>query len=171
MNGNKLRSVFLKHADEVDDAQEEANDIESDAKANLTKILAHMRAASMHYQHAHWQTEGETFYGDHLMYGRLYDSLDPHIDTLAEKIVGYYGTDALSTIEQTKQVAEIASEYCEDCFIKTSLAFEEALCNAIVTEFDRQEEAGTLKLGMNDFLAAACNDRDTAKYLLKQRLK
>jgi DNA-binding ferritin-like protein len=57
----------------------------------LGVMLAFTEALSMIHQSHHWQKQGDSFFGDHLMYQRLYEETNAEIDVLAEKIVGVGG--------------------------------------------------------------------------------
>jgi starvation-inducible DNA-binding protein len=163
ISGARLRAAFAKHSAEVTDTPE------SKDSTTLNDLLANLRALAMHYQHAHWQSKGPNYYGDHLLFERLYGSLDGDIDSLAEKIVGYYGPDALSFAGQMDLVCKSAKTQAGSDFVSALLKSEEALQAKVKQIFDTMEKSGKLPLGLNDYLAALANSRDTAVYLLKQR--
>src|SRR5690606_33619745 len=48
--------------------------------APLSAVLSALRAASFLHQTHHWQTSGPSYYGDHLLFDRLYKESQPHID-------------------------------------------------------------------------------------------
>jgi DNA-binding ferritin-like protein len=51
----------------------------------LLQLLAILRALQWSHQTAHWKVRGEPFYGDHLLFQKLYEAVGEEIDTLAEK--------------------------------------------------------------------------------------
>lgn len=53
----------------------------------LAELLAVMRAVYLLHQAHHWQTRGPSFYGDHLMFQRLYETLLPEMDSVAERVI------------------------------------------------------------------------------------
>ena len=169
VDGSALRAAFNKIAQEEGETETSDNPAPSKSTEALGDLLAHMRSLSAHYQHAHWQTQGPTFYADHELFARLYESLGADIDSLAEKMVGYYGPDSLEFKSQLKTMSEMAGKYSGDNFVTALLASEEALQKRIEDIFESMEDADKLPLGLNDFLAALANSRDTAVYLLKQR--
>lgn len=67
--------------------------------AVLLDLWAGLRAAHHLYHTLHWQAKGQPFYGDHLMFKRLYEGVEDDIDDLAEVIAGHYGADKLDPIK------------------------------------------------------------------------
>ena len=65
----------------------------------LLDLWAGLRAAHHLYFTLHWQAKGQPFYGDHLMFKRLYEGVEGDIDDLAEVIAGHYGADKLDPIK------------------------------------------------------------------------
>lgn len=65
----------------------------------LLDLWAGLRAAHHLYHTLHWQAKGQPFYGDHLMFKRLYEGVEGDIDDLAEVIAGHYGADKLDPIK------------------------------------------------------------------------
>lgn len=52
------------------------------ALVSCTRTLSHL------YQSFHWQTSGAQYYGDHLLYERLYSKVDKEVDGIAERAIG-----------------------------------------------------------------------------------
>lgn len=139
----------------------------------LLDILAQLRAQQWDYWTSHWQMDGESFYGDHLLFERLYtEPLTTEIDALAERIVAQFGPEAVdarpSVVRTTGIVA--ASSVQADPF-RRALRFEKGLQAAIRRAYDAGNASGELTLGMDDFLMALANAHETNIYLLTQRLK
>jgi DNA-binding ferritin-like protein len=65
----------------------------------LLDLWAGLRAAHHLYHTLHWQAKGQPFYGDHIMFERLYKGVEGDIDDLAEVIAGHYGADKLDPIK------------------------------------------------------------------------
>ena len=78
-----------------------------DYKQGMVALLSYMRALSQAYQHAHWESSGENFYEDHLLFQRLYESVNDELDKVAEKIIGIFGDggslDPLKDAEYTHE--------------------------------------------------------------------
>jgi DNA-binding ferritin-like protein len=139
----------------------------------LLQLLAILRALEWSHQTAHWKVRGEPFYGDHLLFQKLYEAVGEEIDTLAEKIVGIYGPDAihnLSVLSDThKFVANHAASGVGGDIYQCALLMEEHLQRALKTAYDELKASGEMSLGMDDFLMATANAHETALYLLRQR--
>lgn len=72
--------------------------------APLAQLLATARAVAFVHQAAHWQTRGGHFYGDHLLFERLYNESQDFIDELAERTVG---SGALPLVGTHPQISAI----------------------------------------------------------------
>ena len=139
----------------------------------LLQLLAILRA--MHWAHwtAHWRMRGTPFYGDHLMFQRMYEELAGEVDSLAEKIIGTYGGNSV----KDEHVISDAHRFITACetavrdgdLYKRALMMETYLQNAIKTTYDALKASGELSLGMDDFLMALSNAHETNLYLLRQR--
>lgn len=142
----------------------------------LTNLLALLRASRWNYLTAHWQVYGDPYYGDHLLFQRLYESLDEEIDTLAEKIVGLTGRkedgsfyfDNLSQIQKTQDW--LTSWSYLSCPHKRSLRTEEDIQKYFKTSYEALKGEDLLTLGLDDYLMATANQHETNLYLLQQRL-
>ena len=141
----------------------------------LQTLLGQLRALRWHYHTAHWRARGDSFYGDHLLFERLYDgdpSMDEEIDTLAEKMVATYGRDSVLTqVIWPGSTAFIeAGLRSSECPFRQSIFLEEALQASIRSTYDTLKAEGKLSLGMDDFLMGLASERETAVYLLRQRM-
>lgn len=139
----------------------------------LRDLLAYLRA--MHFVHwtTHWQVKGDPYYGDHLLFQRMYEAMPEEIDTLAEKIVADFGPEAVAAPDQVVHMAaEVDLLYEEDTDpIERALAMEQALQDDLKDIFDTLEKQGAMSLGMEDFLAALASAHETNIYLLRQRTR
>ena len=138
----------------------------------LRALLALLRAQYWHYQNAHWTVKGQTFYGDHLMFQRIYEGLQKEIDGLAEKAVSSFGGD----IVEPNSLAVLMQGWLRrwsaiGCLHKRSLAAEADFQDAVRGVYDALKAEGSLSLGMDDFLMAIANDHETNAYLVQQTLR
>jgi len=138
----------------------------------LLDLLALLRAVQVIHQNAHWNVKGETYYGDHLLFQRLYEAVGAEIDTLAEKITAMFGSYCVSSSDQASRIESFVSdwEHTYPCYVTRSLYAEKQLQIIFKEAYDFLDECGTLSLGMDDFLMAAANAHETAIYLLQQRV-
>lgn len=136
----------------------------------LSRLLALLRVQRLHYQTAHWQAEGSSFYGDHLLFERLYEAVEDEIDTLAEKMVAFFGPESVrlddNWSEMTMFVESIGSQGNP---VDVSLAFEELFLDEVETVYEEMSDANEMSLGLDDFLMAMSNDHEEHVYLLRQR--
>lgn len=54
-------------------------------------LLANLQALYVAYQSAHWCSSGQSSYGDHLLYQRLYEDVRDELDRVAERALGVTG--------------------------------------------------------------------------------
>lgn len=137
----------------------------------LALLLAYLRAAQQAHWTAHWQAQGSSFYGDHLLFERLYSALSGEIDTLAEKLVAKYGAEAVDLSKQMASVADLGSKWGQEPnLVARAFLIEEDLQGAIESVMGLTDEASELSLGLENFLGQLADSHETALYLLGQRL-
>jgi len=159
-------SSMLKHTDQQKSLLREV----------LTDMLSLLQAQRWNYQTSHWQSQGEPFYGDHLMFQRLYESLDADIDGLAEKILGLLvmpGDDAYpfdNTTQATKLSQWLESWNVFDCPYKRSLQSERDMQTLWARGYEVLKDTGSLSLGLDDWVMSTASAHETNLYLLQQRM-
>lgn len=137
----------------------------------LTGVLALLRAIHWSHWTSHWQVKGSPFYGDHLLFQRLYEDIVEDIDTLAEKIVSYYGSEAVNSIAQinmTKTFLELLPKKGRP--IQNGIVLERMLQKVLAQSYDMLKNSDDLTLGLDDYLMALANKHETNVYLIEQRL-
>jgi DNA-binding ferritin-like protein len=137
----------------------------------LQQVLAHLKALAWTHWTCHWQVQGDPFYGDHLLFEKLYNDVPSSIDDLAEKLVTLYGRDIVNPITLEEMSLEILKTHAasQSLYLK-ALAMEQVLQDLLKTSYSHLKESGTLSLGMDDFLMSLANKHESHIYLLKQRL-
>lgn len=139
----------------------------------LLQLLAILRAIHWAHWTAHWKMKGEPFYGDHLLFDKLYTALGDEVDTLAEKIVGMYGADAIQDMVVLNDAARFMAVHevrSSGDLYRRALGMEDHLQKAIRLAYDSLKARGDMSLGMDDFLMSMANAHETHQYLLRQRL-
>ena len=135
--------------------------------------LASLRLAYIAHQQSHWESRGASFYADHQMFQRMYETAQADTDALAEKIVGLFDWKAISVSAQlrsfTSCVGCVTTIDSQDHMMRAVLAEEHAL-DAIDDLYDVLEQSGESTLGLEDLLPQLASNRETNLYLLKQRL-
>ena len=135
--------------------------------------IATLKAMALIHQHNHWTTKGDAFYGDHLLFERLYNSALKDLDLAAEKFMGLFGDSCLSYDLQADLLHKVLLKYknLEGSPGQLSLASEEDFLKFSKEAYHSFEEDGKLTLGLDDMLMAIASQREESVYLLKQLLK
>jgi len=134
--------------------------------------VATLKALSLIHQHNHWTTKGVSFYGEHLLFERLYKSTLENLDLAAEKFIGVFGDQCLSYDLQTELLNKVLLKYrnLEGSPIQMSLEAEKDFLKFSKDAYNCFEEEGKLTLGLDDMIMAIASDREGAVYLLQQSL-
>lgn len=138
----------------------------------LQTTLAVMRALRWYYQTCHWVAKGDPYYGDHLLFERLYDQLGENIDKLAEKMVAYFGPDSVFPTDAMELSYDHLAEWIErepECMYRRGLLAEEDFQDLLETVYEEIDDKGLMTLGLDDFIMALANDHEGHVYLLQQR--
>jgi DNA-binding ferritin-like protein len=137
----------------------------------LCDVLACLRAQALSYQTSHWQVVGQSFYGNHLLFQRLYESVQGQVDGLAEKIVGYLGRQIVGLEYQMKHVWGYTQRWSQiDCHHKRGLQSEADLQASLKRAYDGIKQVKAMTLGLDDWIMATANAHEENEYLLQQAL-
>lgn len=137
---------------------------------SCTYLLSYLQALSWCYRHQHWTAKGDPYYGDHLLYQRLYESVDEEIDALAEKIQG--SLEDLDVLNQARVMLSIVESTPNTGNpSKDMLVAELAFQKLIRKVYEHMKTNNTLSLGMDDFLMSMASEHETNMYLLRQRTR
>lgn len=135
----------------------------------LQGILSVLRAQYMSYQTSHWQAMGQAYYGNHLLFQRLYESVQAEVDAVAEKAVGYLGADAVELVPQVELVLSWVSRWSKvDDHHMRGLQSERDVQAVLQAAYDSIKAARAMTLGLDDWIMATANAHDTNAYLLQQ---
>lgn len=138
----------------------------------LQQLLGLLRAQYWNYQESHWQVKGASFYGDHLLFQRLYESVVEQTDVLAEKMVGKYGPETVSLRAIASKFAPFLHRWeSARCPHKRGLLSEADFQAVVKKVYEQLKAMDELSLGMDDFLMAMASDHETNQYLLRQVLR
>ena len=137
----------------------------------LLHILAALRAQYLMYQTSHWQTKGPAYYGNHLLFQRLYESAQGEIDAVAEKLVGYTGAASVGLPAQIELIERYCSRWCAvENLHERGLVSEKEVQKLLKFTYDTLKAKGELTLGLDDWLMATSSAHETNVYLLQQVL-
>jgi DNA-binding ferritin-like protein len=146
--------------------------------AELGLFIDLLRALSMLHHTHHWQAQGSQFYGDHLLYQRLYELADGQIDMVGEKAVGL-GSPELVLPRHSLENMRRYIEALEDADVmdapalkmaKRSLLAEKSFITAGEKMMDQLKSKGLLTRGVEQMLGTILDQHEGLVYLLKQRV-
>lgn len=135
--------------------------------------IATLKAMTLIHQHSHWTTNGSIFYGEHLLFTRIYESAQENLDTAAEKFIGLQFEGVMDYDYQNDLLGKVLSKYSklEGSPLEMSLAIEKEFVAFSRGAYDCFEAEGKMTLGLDDMLMAIANKREESIYLLQQTLK
>ena len=138
----------------------------------LKEILAVLRAQYLSYQTSHWQSQGPNAYQDHLLFERLYKSVEEQIDTLAEKLAGLEDANQVALDNQSTLIHKLLEKWSKiPNHYERGLESEKMLQSLLMKAVDQLDELKQLTLGLDDFIAATASEHETNMYLLQQALR
>ena len=145
--------------------------------AELAVLLASLRAEGMIHQAHHWQTRGETYYGDHLLFDRVYSTVGGFIDALAEKAIGTGHHINVQPLLQVSQIVAFSKIFYSDAPVNPTpndyvlLSLRAVLKSAVILTFAYKtlEAKGMLSYGIDNHLQGIADKQEELIYLLRQR--
>jgi starvation-inducible DNA-binding protein len=139
-----------------------------ESKGELLKdIIAVLRAQRWLYETLHWQVQGSDFYQLHLLFERLYNSVLGEIDGLAEKMVCYYGREAVDA-ESSLQASQQWLKKWKGEPVARAITSEKQLQILLQQTYKTMKEKKQLSLGLDDFIMGLANNHESNLYLLEQ---
>lgn len=142
----------------------------------LSLLLVHLKFLAMVHQTHHWTAKGDPFYGDHLLFERLYNETTEDIDDLAEKTVGLGNEANVNLSLQLQQINQLVQGYGAASTIpssselaRRSLGAEVAFLRCAAAMADSLHEHGLLTRGLDNMLQGLEDRHESHVYLLKQR--
>lgn len=141
----------------------------------LAALVAWHRAAFFVHQTHHWQTRGPSYYGDHQLFMRIYEEIDPLIDQLAERAIGVSGDPSVVSlgVQMTLMGLAFNTGFSDagspEEMPGISLYFERRLLEALERAYATLEQQDALSMGVDDLLQAIASKHEEFVYLLQQR--
>lgn len=142
----------------------------------LLIYVSYLRYLSLLYQNAHWQTSGPNFYGNHLLFERLYNGTAKDLDAIAEKTIGLCGSNCINIDLQMKIMHDLCDKVCQDYGVQpeklldTCHNVEKDFLNINKVIYEKLKETNELTLGLDDMLMAQASESEGRLYLLQQVL-
>ena len=131
--------------------------------------VAFLRAIYIIEQTCHWNARGDDFYGNHLLFERIYKSTEANIDLAAEKLIGLFGNDCITLAAQNEMINKIVSKYEDkDDLIEKALNAEKGFLEFSKEFYDKLKDQDKLSLGLDDAIMSIASDREGSVYLLQQ---
>lgn len=133
--------------------------------------IATIRAIALIHQNNHWITKGKNFYGNHLLFERIYGTAIEDADAMAEKFIGVFNTDCVDLQIQSKIIQHTLEKHNSDNLIKNSLEAEKEFVEISQHFYDKLKEEERMTLGLDDSIMGVSNNSEARQYLLKQALE
>ena len=140
--------------------------------------IAWLRVLEIWFHHAHWTTKGKTYYGDHLLFERIYNDVSELVDPIAEKAVAMVGASVADTHMCSKLIAEMICAYPSPSraneatmIAATGLALVKDYIETLEESYKKIKEAGAMTMGLDDLMMSHANKLEEFVYLLKQRVQ
>jgi DNA-binding ferritin-like protein len=132
--------------------------------------VASLKAIALIHQHNHWTAKGIAFYGNHLMYERVYNDTLKNLDAAAEKFIGLFGAPCLDYELQANLLRQVLLKYesLESDPVQMGLQVEKDFLKFSQDAYNCFEEEGKLTLGLDDMIMEIASKREEVCYLLQQ---
>lgn len=145
-------------------------EFDAQCQSAMQNLLAFLRAMHWNYWTTHWQVQGEPFYGDHLLFQRLYEGMVEEIDSTAEKTVGFCGPSAVSGHDSIDRAHNVLRRWADTAdYYERAVQTEQEFQILIKGVYDLIDGKGCLTLGLDNFLQGLADAHETNAYLLQQR--
>jgi DNA-binding ferritin-like protein len=142
----------------------------------LSLLLVHLRFLAHVHQTHHWTCKGDAFFGDHLMFEKLYNQTIEDIDAIAEKAVGLGSEETVGLPLQVKQLARLTEQYGSSLTIpragelaRRSMTAEINFLKIAANMSCSLKEAGLMTRGLDNLLAGIEDRHEGHVYFLKQK--
>lgn len=146
-------------------------------RVELSVVVKALQGAAMIHQGNHWQVAGPTYYGDHLLFQRLYEDTDGFVDGVAEKAVGTGTPMLVNPVLQSSQVSSFVAtlypgvvQLSETDMVIVSQNTVLAVLFLLGWAIKSLEYRGQLTNGIDNMLQGIADKHEEFAYLLQQRL-
>lgn len=146
--------------------------------SELAIVLSTLKAVGTVHQTNHWSCAGDAFYGDHLLFERLYNNVVSEIDRVAERAVGRGSAELVNVVKQTEHQVILQNLIgCKEMTLPAStslvnLSMSAELVCLMMVDFARKymQNFDSLSSGTDNLLAEIEDTHESHVFLLKQRL-
>ena len=134
-----------------------------------------LKGAAHLFQSFHWQTGAKQFYGDHLLYERMYEELGELVDRMAEKAVAFSSGPVVSPSATVKVVAALVdtveSKVFENKDVNAKKAHYtvKAVMHCMEILFENLKQTNKVSLGIETVVADSVDKLEEFCYLISRR--
>jgi DNA-binding ferritin-like protein len=138
----------------------------------MRDILVHLRAMHLFAHNAHNLVARAPFHSDHAFFGETYEALSDAYDSVAERIIGLMGEEALKPqtllleVGEKLKMAPSTGVKENKVFYQFQLMMEQELCKKISMTI-----AAGVSPGTEQMLGDLCDKSEVRQYKIKQRIK
>jgi len=135
--------------------------------------IATLKAIYIIHQQNHWLSKGADFYGNHLLFQRLYESAQKDVDLAAEKFIGLFGDDCLDLGFQNDLLFKVINRFkgLSSDLASSSLKVEKEFLKLSEGAYKAFQDEGSMTQGLDDMILSIASNREESVYLLQQVLK
>ena len=142
----------------------------------LSAMLTWLKYLYTLHQANHWTSKGDPFYGDHLLFQRLYEGVLEEVDAVAEKAVGVGSELNVDLSRHNVAVCKVGACFESQQVIPTknalaqkSLAAEQEFLTVLDCLSGSMKNLGLLSRGIDNLIAGIHDKHEGHVYLLKRR--
>lgn len=140
-------------------------------KKLLSAYVAFLRSLYLIHQTNHWTSHGDDFYGNHLLFERIYKSAQENSDLAAEKLLGLFGPSIIDQRNQADLIHQISTSLMKKMTgLELSLYAEQKFLNVSRKIKALLDGKSLLSAGLDDAICSIASDRESAVYLIRQAL-
>lgn len=138
----------------------------------MRDILVHLRTMQMFAQTAHQLVARGPFHSDHAFFGDAYEAAADAYDSVAERIIGLMGEEALKPqtilleVNEKLKMAPSTGVKENKLFYQFQLMMEQELCKKVSMAI-----AAGVSPGTEQMLGDLCDKSEVRQYKIKQRIK
>jgi starvation-inducible DNA-binding protein len=163
-------------ADRIDDIICKKADDKKEIRSKIFgSLLACTRALAIVAQSFHWRTSGDNYYGDHLLFDRIYGDVNDMVDGLAERGIGVSENDSLAEANlQAHMMVDMVGQHAPesakpDEFPEILLDYTKAHIEKLAESLEKLRDADASSDGIEDFLQGLASKHEEHAYLLLRR--
>ncbi len=148
--------------------------IKAEGSVSWVKLLSALQALSIVHRVGHWTSKGPEYYSDHLLFERLYNSVEEEVDKVAEKALGKglppqqllpltlsRTTSAFLRLDEVSRVGVSEAMHAELTFL--------SVLREVLGEVAALGDEVSWK-GVDNLLAGIMDKHEEHVYLLQQRM-